>query len=40
MPLGERAGLKPAEQMRKYLGEALLEAARENPQVVLSLIHI
>ncbi|NPV86191.1 MAG: transketolase family protein [Anaerolineae bacterium] len=35
MPLGERSGLKPAEQMRKYLGEALLEAARENPQVVV-----
>ncbi len=35
MQLGERAGLKPADQLRKYAGQAMLEAARLNPKVVV-----
>jgi transketolase len=35
MPLGERAGLKPADQLRKYAGQGMLEAARLNPKVVV-----
>ena len=35
MQLGERAGLRLADQLRKYAGQAMLEAARLNPQVVV-----
>lgn len=35
MPLGEIAGLKPAKQLREYFGEAVLEAAKSNPKVVV-----
>lgn len=35
MQLGQRAGLAPAEQLRKYAGLGLLEAARRNPRVVV-----
>ena len=35
MPLGARAGLKPADQLRKYAGQGMLEAARLNPKVVV-----
>jgi transketolase len=35
MPLGQLAGLKPAKQLREYFGEAILAAARQNPQVVV-----
>lgn len=35
MQLGARAGLAPAEQLRKYAGLGMLEAARRNPKVVV-----
>jgi len=35
MQLGERAGLRPGEQLRKCFGEALLEASRQNPKIVV-----
>jgi transketolase len=35
MPLGEIAGLKPAKQLREYFGEAILEVARQNPNVII-----
>jgi transketolase len=36
MPLGRRAGLRPAEhQLRKAFGDALLELAQANPKVVV-----
>src|SRR5512137_645544 len=35
MPIGVRAGLKPADQLRKYAGQGMLEAARLNPKVVV-----
>lgn len=35
MPVGERAGLKPADQLRKHAGQAMLEAARLNPNLVV-----
>ena len=35
MQLGAKWGCKPADQLRKYFGAALLEAARENPKIVV-----
>jgi len=35
MRLGEKAGLKPARQMRDVFGDALLELCRRNPKVVV-----
>ncbi len=35
MPLGERAGLKPAPPLRDVFGEALLALATQNPKVVV-----
>lgn len=35
MQLGEKSGLKPANQLRSYFGEALLERATENPKIVV-----
>ena len=35
MPIGSRAGLKPADQLRKYAGQGMLEAAHLNPKVVV-----
>ena len=35
MPLGELAGLEPAEQLRKVFGQALLAVAQQDPRVVV-----
>ncbi len=35
MPYGELAGLRPAKQLREYFGQAILEAAQQNPRVVV-----
>jgi transketolase len=35
MPIGARAGLKPADQLRNYAGQGMLEAAQLNPKVVV-----
>ncbi len=35
MPLGERAGLRPAKPMRDVFGDAMLELVRQNPKVVV-----
>jgi transketolase len=35
MPLGARAGLRPAQPMRDVFGDALLAVCRENPRVVV-----
>lgn len=35
MQLGEKAGLKPASQLRNYFGEALLELSNKNEKVVV-----
>jgi transketolase len=35
MRIGERAGLRPADQLRKAAGEAMLAVARANPKVVV-----
>lgn len=35
MQLGQLAGLKPADQLRKAAGQAMLAVARENPRVVV-----
>ncbi|MCL6432350.1 MAG: hypothetical protein K6V36_16070, partial [Anaerolineae bacterium] len=35
MPLGQLAGLAPAEQLRSVFGQALLEVSREEPRVVV-----
>lgn len=35
MPLGELAGLEPAEQLRRVFGRALLQVCREEPRLVV-----